>query len=93
MSKVAAAQERLDINKESLERRGVIVVQPWTLSPDIVDPKASGGNSEEEENDDDENEEENTVMTGSSDTGTSEDIGEEVSASFDIDETKSSKDQ
>lgn len=93
MSKVAAAQERLDINKESLERRGVIVVQPWTLSPDIVDPKASSAISEEEEDDNDEEEEGSTVMTGSSDTGTSEDIGEEESASFDIDETKSSKDQ
>jgi NADPH:quinone reductase-like Zn-dependent oxidoreductase len=34
MKKVAAAQERLDVNPESLERRGVIVVEPWMLPED-----------------------------------------------------------
>jgi NADPH:quinone reductase-like Zn-dependent oxidoreductase len=33
MMKVAAAQERLDLSPESLERRGVIVVEPWLLPP------------------------------------------------------------
>ena len=31
MTKVAAAQERLDQNLESMERRGIIVVDPWLL--------------------------------------------------------------
>jgi NADPH:quinone reductase-like Zn-dependent oxidoreductase len=31
MLKVAAAQERLDQNLESMERRGIIVVDPWLL--------------------------------------------------------------
>ena len=34
MNKVAAAQERLDVSPESLERRGVIVVEPWMLAED-----------------------------------------------------------
>jgi NADPH:quinone reductase-like Zn-dependent oxidoreductase len=34
MKKVAAAQERLDISNESLERRGVIVVEPWLMVDD-----------------------------------------------------------
>ena len=31
MKKVAAAQERLDLQPESLERKGIIVVEPWLL--------------------------------------------------------------
>lgn len=35
MMKVAAAQERLSESTESLERRGVIVVEPWLLPQDV----------------------------------------------------------
>lgn len=31
MKKVAAAQERLDLQPESMERKGIIVVEPWLL--------------------------------------------------------------
>jgi NADPH:quinone reductase-like Zn-dependent oxidoreductase len=34
MLKVAAAQERIDQNLESMERRGIIVVDPWLLPMD-----------------------------------------------------------
>jgi hypothetical protein len=32
MLKVASAQERLGENLESMERRGIIVVEPWKLA-------------------------------------------------------------
>lgn len=48
MIKVAGAQERHDISGESLERRGVIVVEPWLVPADNDDDTDDSSRSSEE---------------------------------------------
>jgi len=49
MIKVAGAQERHDISGESLERRGVIVVEPWLVPADNDDESRTDDSSRSSE--------------------------------------------